>query len=415
MSIEWKKKLDPTPVILRMEKTKLIRDDGKVTFQGFIYKEHESILHGMLQFPGKLPEVEQRRILQGGIFVAAEAGKLSKESLLKEFKILERSYWRKPRKRFVLLTSLSIRWNERLKRIHLGRDQIIFERILTPRFRREAYQVRDGAKTSLFADPPLDYLPVRIHVTARTSSEAADIALDHLDLIRGIWNWFFNRGQAFRLSFGGKPMPINRIMNGPIHTLHYPSGKLAAETTYWYEPTYMEALKVYSLSEHIDRLYDFLRKVFESLRHHGYSDDVKDAIRRYGRSLDERNWKNAFLRLWSVLELLTDKGFQNYTVLIRRASYIFEEREYYTQLLKQLREYRNSSVHDDAESQESEAYLYQLKNVVEALLGFHIGNPFRFSSLNEAGQFLDLPSEKDDLRLKRDMASFALKFHGLEK
>jgi hypothetical protein len=415
MPIKWKKHFDPTPVISRMEETKSIRDDGKVRFEGFIHKEHESILYGMLQFPDRLPEAERRRILYRGIFAAAEVGQLSKDSLLKELNILDKSYWRKPQERFSLLTSLSFRWNVNLKRIHLGRDQIILDRIIKPRFRRESHLLIERAKSSLFADLPWNYSPVRIHVTARSSSEAADIALNHLDLVRGIWNWFFNMRQFIRLSFGGKPKPINRIKTGPIHTLHYVNGKLAAEGTYWYDSTYLGPLKLLNLSPHAGDLNRFASKVLETLQGHKYSSDIKDSIRRYGRSLDERNWNNAFLRLWSVLELLTDTGFQPYKVTIRRASYVFQERDYYTQVLKQLREYRNSTVHDDAESPEIEAYLYQLKNIVEALLSFHIFNSFGFSSINEAAQFLDLPSSRRDLKLRRDMAGFALKYRGIEK
>jgi len=65
----------------------------------------------------------------------------------------------------------------------------------------------------------------KVHVLEKTIFEAAERALDTLDLIRGAWNYYYNRGRGFRITTGGKRTPVNAIVTGPFHTLHKPNGR----------------------------------------------------------------------------------------------------------------------------------------------------------------------------------------------
>jgi len=152
-----------------------------------------------------------------------------------------------------------------------------------------------------------------------------------------------------------------------------------------------------------------VRKKFEK---HKYPDNVKDAFIRYTRALDERNWNIAFLKLWSILELLTDTIGISYETTIKRTSYIYKERDYHLQILEHLRKYRNSSVHFDKDNSEMEIYLYQIKNYVEALIGFYINNRLGFESIQEAASFLNLPYDKEVLNRQIEKIKFASRFHG---
>ena len=94
------------------------------------------------------------------------------------------------------------------------------------------------------------------------------------------------------------------------------------------------------------------------LRKHKYPDIIRESIIRYTRSLDERILPTAFIKLWGVLELLTDTVGASYEATIKRTAFIFKERDYHFQVLQHLRKYRNSSVHMDSENSEVETYLY---------------------------------------------------------
>lgn len=133
------------------------------------------------------------------------------------------------------------------------------------------------------------------------------------------------------------------------------------------------------------------------MKRHKYPHVIQNAFIRYTRALDERDWTTAFLKLWSILELLTDTSKANYDTTIKRTAFLYKEREYNIQVLQHLKKYRNLSVHLDMGNSEIETYLYQLKNYVETLLSFHLQNKFNFDTIQEAAEFLSLPHEEEVL------------------
>jgi hypothetical protein len=122
--------------------------------------------------------------------------------------------------------------------------------------------------------------------------------------------------------------------------------------------------------------------------------------RRYGRALDMTDLSNAFLNLWSLLETLTGiADYEGHDKVVKRASAIYDhkERRTHEQVLHHLRRYRNSYVHASEDSAQGGAYLHQLRIHTEWLLWFHLTNSSHFSSLEEVGRFLNLPSVTEEL------------------
>jgi len=203
-------------------------------------------------------------------------------------------------------------------------------------------------------------------------------------------------------------LPVNKILPGPLHTLHLPNGKLATES-WWYETKRFGNERPHDVTNELGKMYKFLSNVRKRLAKCRYRQTIEDAIILYGRALDEWDWDGAFLKLWSILEKLTDTE-ESYKVTIRRASFILEDRSYHQQVLRHLKDYRNKFVHEAADSSEIETYMYELKNLVEALLAFHLGSRFGFQSLKQAAEFLDLPSEKALLASRIKMMKYAQRF-----
>lgn len=75
-----------------------------------------------------------------------------------------------------------------------------------------------------------------------------------------------------------------------------------------------------------------------------------------------------------------------------------------------MKEYRNRAVHAAAEDEEIEGMMFQLKRHVEALLEFHVGARYRFASLEEAGEFMDLPHDLNTLSRRAKRLEFAQAF-----
>ena len=284
-----------------------------------------------------------------------------------------------------------------------------FHKKLSKKYAQSSTKLLERAKKSFFGEYPQNYLTSQIHISARTVFEAANLALDTIDLIRGIWNLYINQQHNWRMSLGNSTEPVNKLILGPVHILHYPGGKLASTDTWWYEPQYVGPIMPHRF-KNIDKINRYFHKTKLKLNQHPYSKEIEKAIIRYTRALDDRNLNNAFLRLWSVLEFLTNTGKESYDVTIKRASFVFQDREFDEQILKILRDYRNSSIHLDFESREIETYLYQLKFYVESLIRFHLWNMLGVKSLITATDFLNLPTNEVVINERIRMLRNAKKF-----
>lgn len=416
MPVSWNnKEYRPEQIVEKVESSRETGSDGKkVGFIGWGFDEFAALVYSMLDFSNDIPEIDARGLVLRAIFNSGTKGAITVKSLLAEINKLEKEYQSLPTENYVLVSSISINPSWGLNKIKMGNALIVFESSLPTKYRKETEALIKNAKQLLFADLPTNYLSVRVHVSAKSINHAADQALDALDFTRGIWNWILNRRHFRRMTWASKPDPVNKIILGPLHTLHKPSGELATtKEVWWYEPSYLGAIMPFSpkLNEldSINKSFNHVKKTFTT---HKYPQVIHTALIRYTRALDERDWTTAFIKLWSILEQLTDTGRANYDTTIQRTAFLYQEREYHLQVLQHLRKYRNSSIHLDKGNSETEIYLYQLKNYVETLMGFHINNKFGFESIQEAAEFLSLPYEEEALKNQIKKRNLARKFRG---
>ncbi len=303
-----------------------------------------------------------------------------------------------------------------LKKNDLRRDYLIddvkinFCRNIPQTYIDESFDLRK--KTNILKEKifPENYQFVKVFVKARSIYEASNQALDALDLFRGILNLFINMHHGWRISFGVKAKPVNNIVIGPIHTLHYPHGKLASKDVWWYETSYIEPISSFDLEKYQENFFTFYKDFSGRLKSIPYSSIIKNSILRYTRALDEVNFYNAFMKVWGILELLTGWDSNNYDVMIDRLLFLFKDREHEKQIIRFLRFYRNSLIHEDSANEEIEAILYFAKNFAEQLILFHVFKKFDFDNIQDAVKFLDLPKTKDDLTKEINERKYALKF-----
>lgn len=143
-----------------------------------------------------------------------------------------------------------------------------------------------------------------------------------------------------------------------------------------------------------------------------YRSEIEGALIRYVRALDSADLNDAFLRLWSLLEYLTDSTHDPYKVATRRAAFMFADRERSQLVLAHLTNHRNRFVHVGSDTDDIESLVFQLKRYVDALLFFHIGNHFDFHSRAEAARFMDLPTDKSELDLRINRLRHAKRYIG---
>lgn len=404
----WVKEYNPELVFQRMEQTKTISVEGNVSFSGFEYSEHLVLLNSMIKLDNEVPEIEKRRIINQAAFKAGAKGVITANSILGEICKLERDYLSIDKKKFHLITDISISSWCHLPKVYFDGSCIVVHAHLNKASQTSRRTLMNDAKHSIGSDLPHNYAAVSVSVTARSTAEAANKALDRLDFVRGIWNLWKNRGQTFRMS-SGKHKPVNSILLAPVHTLHHSNGNLATET-FWYEPQYQGPVNLYDEKATIENMYKYMASFRSHLKKSNYQSDLTHAVVRYVRALDSQDWDDSFLRLWGVLELLTGTLSDSYKVTIRRASYMFADKEYAYQVLSHLKDYRNKSVHAGSESNDIESLLYQLKRYVEVLIEFHVGSKFRFSSIADAAEFMDLPKDKILIDRKINKLRYAKQF-----
>ena len=405
MCAAWAKGYDQSLIVDKLAAAR-IRGDGKsVSWKGST-NEIAQTLTTAIEFSTDVPAVERFNLLRTAMLNVAKKGPITQKALIAATSREEARYFSSAARPYVLISTWSVQSPHVFRRI--GPGAVTVGAKLSGRFQRNYRDVISRARMQYGFDVPNSFAPVRARVQARTVFEAYERALDALDTLRGIWNWFFNRHIAWRVSSGLRK-PVNRIQLGPIHSLHEPDGKLAT-TSFWYETGFRSPATVEQLSSHLTKLKVFEQSVKLALVRSSYGLWIEEAIRRYVRALDPTDWEGAFLKTWSLLEHLTDAWYSDR--LIERASFICDEPQYHRQVLRHLRAHRNASVHSGQESEERETHLLQAKRYAEALLQFHLRASQELSTREETMELLDSPLTAETLTRRRKILAIAFRIRG---
>ncbi len=390
----------------KLEQLKAIKD-GNVSFEAFASQEYMTVLGGMIHLSEGIPQDLKNGIIKSSIFSAAKLGKITQQSIEKEIKKQEAAYFKRPLQSLILVSSLSVFNFTKLPAIRSNGCSITFRTSIHHKYKTERQDIERRASEWIYRRKPRSYINFTARVKSRSETEAANFALDQIDLIRGIWNLLST--SSMRMS-SGRTKPVNTILLGPVHTLHLPSKKLATEI-FWYQPNYHDDIAPFKFGGKLEKTLSFTNRVRRQLRTHPYKHIIEEAIRRYVRALDYSDLGASFIKLWSVLEYLTNTLKNSYKVTVRRAAFVFDEVEFHRQVLNNLKTYRNSAVHSGEDpAGQIESYLYQLKRYVEQLIRFHLWVGVRFASFSDATLFLDSNPDVNKLRAQRKTIEAAIKY-----
>ena len=389
MKSKPKERFSLDEIARRLESLKTKNADGTFSFSGFEFEDIEIVLRTSIQWNDALSSVEQRTIAFHAAFKAAATGTITKSSLLAAIHSLESKTLAKPTTAYWVISTLSVQYGDFLRPVSLDGSRFSFHPRLPKHIDRKAIE-QNIESPNLGPSLPAGYVVVRGKVNARSPDAAVSRALLSLDILRGIWNFTINWAVFSKFSFGGgRWEPVNKVRPGPISTVHLPDGKLAAEH-WWYEPNF-----IHSDPEDLKR--DWIRVVknapwcVKQWKLIPYKKDADAFWVRYARALDRADHEANFLRLWSLLELLTGTSGERYDETIKRTLFVCREREFNRLILEHLRDQRNALVHRDESTGEVDRHLFQLKGYVEDLIRLHLAWAGKFQSLSEFGEFLSLP------------------------
>lgn len=107
------------------------------------------------------------------------------------------------------------------------------------------------------------------------------------------------------------------------------------------------------------------------------------------------------MKLWSLLEFLS--GARRHSSVVKRVAVLASDEDLRLAILDHLRKYRNQVVHEGRWRRDAERLVCELRLYVAELLQFHVAEGRDFVCLEDAGAFLDLPS---DLRVLKKAVRF---------
>ena len=405
MCASWVKKYDPTSLVSHLRELRHIDGNGRVSFKDIFIDNILSVLFSAVDLGIDLPEIEKNGIIQRAVFSPAMPKDFQNKHLIAEISRRTANYLNRTEKKFCLAASLSFRYSPVFKNKRLASASFNFLKSLPQKFDRSPFNERIEM---LNGDSVEDqYTTVITSIHGRSPMEAVSRGFDSLDLLRGIWNLYLNMCSPMRMSFGVKK-PVNQIRLSKIKTLHTPDGKLASDF-FWYDTDFVVPTTIINLTGKWKKLQKFEQWVRKRLRQTNNANFISDAIQRYTRALDEKKLDNSFLKLWSVLELLTGTTGDSYKRTIDRVIFRYQDPEWERQILEHLRDHRNKAVHHMESTEQQETIVYQLKRYVENLLVFHLNFSKDFSALEECWQFLDMPRNRSEVQKKLKLVRMTLK------
>lgn len=397
--VKWKKNnaLNPEIILDKINSLRLISDNGEISFSGGIEIElAQSALETMIDFPSETME-KNNLILQA--ICAPEP--LAKDNVIKKINELIAQRNSKKETVFHILSSISLLCKES-HTIDIEESKID---LLSDAFPATHFLARNKLlENTVFSDNDIHkgYSKIIVQVKAKSVTMAIEKGLKFLDLQRAIWCLISNPTMEL---FGDEFNPINRIRLGEVHTIHNEDGTAALDG-FWSEPNFVKT-KQYEFKPELKENSEYFLK---QLKKSKYSSNLKDALLRYVRALDEKDHNNALIKLWGALESLTVPSGANADLVTRRCSFLFADHKFHKQSLEHLRERRNRTVHAGYKSEEAKKLCFQLQYYFLRLMRFHIIDAGRFPTLEKANEFLDLPPDKDELLRRKDLIDLALSF-----
>ncbi len=409
MSVKWEKSKSGILDILLKEIPMRYKDNqGHLVSSTFFHRVHSEVLYNMLDFSSDIIEDDAKEIVNKVLRDLLKQNNLTSKSFLEEVNRLEREHLAQPIRRYIFATEISISPSVLPAKIRSNGVYIVFEKDFPEHITRARKGVLKDLNRSLFSGQmPHNYAKVRVHVSAVSVHEAERKAYDMLSFTSGVWNWIFFQG-SLRKTYGAS-QPVNKIVLGPVHTLHLqPSGK-SATNIFWYEPSYLRPVSPFK-HDKVKNYYDSLKYVQSKLKNHNYADSMKKVFIAYSEALNETLWNTSYHKLWNILEWMTTPERVNHQKTIERVAFLFKNRDYHYQILQFLRDMRNSLVHRDPTDNIQEETLFQLKIYVDALIKFHLEHGKQFLSLEYAVSFLDHSHEKAQIESQIKDLQEALKF-----
>lgn len=400
------KRINLAPLLSELRRTKAALP-GQHTLEDFLILEQTaSVVHTCLECDPQVPEREKLRIVYDALTQATAADNLTVAGVLAAASRLESAFLGAPHREYKLVTGLSIVPPPRqLHRSISGVNLSIYRRLPSDISQARA-SLKGGA--SRLPPQPSGYVWIVARTAGRSPHEAGHRALTAINQFRGVLNYLLDFGSFVRI-FGGRPTPLNRARLGPLHTLHRQDGSLV-ESPMWYDPFFLPSEPPHDPGRRWPALMKNQRRVYRRLKSLSYGDTLAASFADFANALDSNNYELCIVKLWALLEQLTDTGWDRAQETVRRAVFLFGDRDMALAVLEHVRDQRNAIAHSGPATEDLDGPLLQLRRFVQSLFAFHLHKGLRFRSLGQAGEYLSITPDIPALKTRLADFSSALRF-----
>lgn len=346
------------------------------------------VLVSAARFDPLVPEAERLAIVRQSVATVLAEPDAGSSRLGAEMSRWQSKYMGKAEEQMTLVTSISLGHQSKIHRRTRSSISVLLSQALPKAF--SSIWLNEKSQLHGVAEHPESYTKVRIVVSARSAREVAERGFLTLDYLRGIWNFALGFRRYKLTLVGVASRPFNAILLGPQFSVHKKEGDLAEEGL-GVVGGFREVAPV-ARDREIAAMLSWEKNIERRLRSIPYRKEVEDAFIRYARSLDEVDHSSCLLEVWGLIENLTDTLRAKYDITMKRVASLFPDPQPHLSVLQHLREHRNGIAHAGRQTEFGEMLVSQAKYYVEELFDFHLMQGRNFSSLAEAGEFLDLPS-----------------------
>lgn len=340
------------------------------------------------------------RIVKDGIVAIVKnkpGNVIAGDEFLKTVNRLAADHFRKNKKKFVLISSLAISKFPATK-IKIGGCLISSlkrrgKKYPLPALLSSKYMESVDNKNG-------NYTLIKVITEGRSTYEAAERAINALSILRALWSLYSSFGRVSRRIGYDSSKPIGSIHAGKYHTLHNKDGSLAKENTYWYEENDIIIDSLFDPSGGWEDIEKFRKRATRKMMKLPYLKEMQELLIRYTDALDQLNMDMAFLKMWSLLENITNTVGGKYNETIKRTIWPFsgKEKNIAKNLLEILRCNRNRCVHTGRTESNNQPSAELVKSILDPHIFGLLFNLYKIDKLKEYGDILSLPSGLNEIK-----------------
>lgn len=399
------KKEDIEIPIQELNKIRQIDSSGNVTFSDNNFDFWRSILIANLDLDGSIP----LKIIENGltnILFDKSKKTLDRKSIKDGLgKVISR-FKSTTEKRYTILSDVQLSPEFRFKRVKILGNTLNFG---TSSENNDYTKLDDFYDLAKIPKPDSNFRNVRVQIVAKSEEHAFETGIKTINVFRALYNILIAYHRVTLRESVPEMNPNCCVANGPFVFIINGNGEIS-DTVHFY-PDFRNEVQHKDITHKlasVERLPIFIRKALKTSK---FSEVLPEVLDRYITALDRRTYEDAYLRLWSLLEFITNTSSlgSNHETTMKRAAGIYKDIERAKYLINSMREIRNHLVHESTSERISSTIMGHLKNIVEDHILKLIYNPFKVSTLSEYGEILQLTSTgnlQKKIRLIRSVLNF---------